>query len=66
MTLNCTFLSWEAYSPSLAEDSDLVCQPGAKWMDVNETLKEKGITNSFLPSSFLPNRRLQEYRYFFP
>ncbi|KAJ2913929.1 hypothetical protein MD484_g6483, partial [Candolleomyces efflorescens] len=26
-----------------AEDSDLVCQPGARWMDVNETLKEKGI-----------------------
>ncbi|GLB38819.1 putative FAD linked oxidases, C-terminal domain [Lyophyllum shimeji] len=25
------------------EDSDLVCQPGAKWMDINDTLKEKGI-----------------------
>ncbi|KDQ51241.1 hypothetical protein JAAARDRAFT_41303 [Jaapia argillacea MUCL 33604] len=25
------------------EDSDLVCQPGARWMDVNDTLKEKGI-----------------------
>ncbi|KAF8192120.1 FAD-linked oxidase-like protein [Pholiota molesta] len=24
-------------------DSDLVCQPGARWMDINETLKEKGI-----------------------
>ncbi|KAG5634793.1 hypothetical protein H0H81_000761 [Sphagnurus paluster] len=24
-------------------DSDLVCQPGARWMDVNETLREKGI-----------------------
>ena len=24
------------------EDSDLVCQAGARWMDVNETLKEKG------------------------
>ncbi|KAL5519872.1 hypothetical protein ACEPAG_1532 [Sanghuangporus baumii] len=24
-------------------DSDLVCQPGAKWMDINETLKKKGI-----------------------
>ena len=25
------------------EDSDLVCQPGAGWMEINETLKEKGI-----------------------
>ncbi|KAI0080145.1 hypothetical protein K474DRAFT_1638149 [Panus rudis PR-1116 ss-1] len=24
-------------------DSDLVCQPGARWMDINATLKEKGI-----------------------
>ncbi|KAL5501751.1 DLD1_2 [Sanghuangporus vaninii] len=24
-------------------DSDLVCQPGAKWMDINESLKKKGI-----------------------
>ncbi|KAI0344438.1 hypothetical protein BDW22DRAFT_1354465 [Trametopsis cervina] len=24
-------------------DSDVVCQPGARWMDVNEVLKEKGI-----------------------
>ncbi|KAF8074141.1 FAD-linked oxidase-like protein [Lyophyllum atratum] len=24
-------------------DSDLVCQPGARWMDINDTLKEKGI-----------------------
>ncbi|KAG6873042.1 hypothetical protein C0995_003798 [Termitomyces sp. Mi166 len=23
-------------------DSDLVCQPGAKWMDINDMLKEKG------------------------
>ncbi|PFH45972.1 hypothetical protein AMATHDRAFT_70823 [Amanita thiersii Skay4041] len=26
-----------------AEDSDLVCQAGARWMDINETLKKKGI-----------------------
>lgn len=25
------------------EDSDLVCQPGAGWMDINDTLKEKGL-----------------------
>ncbi|KAH9480896.1 D-lactate dehydrogenase [cytochrome], mitochondrial [Psilocybe cubensis] len=25
------------------EDSDLVCQPGAQWMDINEMLKKKGI-----------------------
>jgi hypothetical protein len=25
------------------EDSDLVCQPGIGWMEINETLKEKGI-----------------------
>ncbi|KAF9525592.1 FAD-linked oxidase-like protein [Crepidotus variabilis] len=24
-------------------DGDLVCQPGAQWMDINATLKEKGI-----------------------
>ncbi|KNZ72089.1 D-lactate dehydrogenase [cytochrome], mitochondrial [Termitomyces sp. J132] len=24
-------------------DSDLVCQPGAKWMDINDILEEKGI-----------------------
>ncbi|KAI0772190.1 FAD-linked oxidase-like protein [Irpex lacteus] len=24
-------------------DSDLVCQPGARWMDINDTLKKKGI-----------------------
>ena len=26
----------------LEDDSDLVCQAGARWMDVNEVLKEKG------------------------
>ena len=27
----------------LAEaDSDVVCQPGLRWMDLNETLKKKG------------------------
>ncbi|KAI0792493.1 hypothetical protein C8Q75DRAFT_804866 [Abortiporus biennis] len=25
------------------EDSDLVCQPGARWMDINDMLKKKGI-----------------------
>ncbi|KAH9172017.1 FAD-binding domain-containing protein [Lactarius sanguifluus] len=25
------------------EDSDLVCQPGVGWMEINQTLKEKGI-----------------------
>jgi hypothetical protein len=25
------------------EDSDLVCQAGIGWMEINETLKEKGI-----------------------
>lgn len=25
------------------EDSDLVCQPGIGWVEINETLKEKGI-----------------------
>jgi FAD/FMN-containing dehydrogenase len=23
-------------------DSDLVCQPGARWVDINDTLKKKG------------------------
>lgn len=26
----------------LEADSDLVCQPGARWMDINATLKQKG------------------------
>ncbi|KAI9443653.1 hypothetical protein H4582DRAFT_2072658 [Lactarius indigo] len=25
------------------EDSDLICQPGVGWMEINQTLKEKGI-----------------------
>ncbi|KAH9480894.1 D-lactate dehydrogenase [cytochrome], mitochondrial [Psilocybe cubensis] len=25
------------------KDGDLVCQPGVRWMDINETLREKGI-----------------------
>ena len=24
------------------QDGDVVCQPGAKWVDINNTLKEKG------------------------
>jgi hypothetical protein len=28
---------------SKVEDSDLVCQPGVGWVEINETLKEKGI-----------------------
>ncbi|KAI9430533.1 FAD-binding domain-containing protein [Lactarius indigo] len=28
---------------SLKEDSDLVCQPGVGWMEINQTLKERGI-----------------------
>ncbi len=31
-------------------DSDLVCQPGARWMDINETLKEEGSSHEPLPS----------------
>ena len=27
----------------LEADSDLVCQPGARWMDINDTLKKQGI-----------------------
>ena len=26
-------------------DADLVCQPGARWMDINAMLKEKGTTS---------------------
>ena len=26
----------------LEADSDLVCQPAAGWMDINDTLKQKG------------------------
>lgn len=24
-------------------DSDIVCQPGVRWMDINDVLKEKGM-----------------------
>ena len=27
---------------ALEADSDLVCQPGARWVDINDTLKKKG------------------------
>lgn len=43
------------------EDSDLVCQPGARWMDINETLKEKGIP-LFFPVS-LPHQLHLRYQY---
>jgi len=33
-------------------DSDLVCQAGARWQDINEMLKEKGIP-LFFPVSIL-------------
>ena len=33
-----------ADNPCFAEeDSDLVCQPGIGWMEINQTLEEKGI-----------------------
>lgn len=28
------------------DDSDLVCQPGAQWMDINDMLKKKGKISS--------------------
>ena len=36
------------------EDSDLVCQPGVGWMEINQTLKEKGIP-LFFPVSVKPS-----------
>lgn len=35
----------------LEADSDLVCQSGARWEDINAALKEKGIP-LFFPVSF--------------
>jgi len=47
----------------IVEDSDMICQAGARWEDINHTLKERGIplffpvcasfgTISTLPDSF--------------
>lgn len=35
-----------------ADDSDMVVQSGADWMDINATLKDKGIP-LFFPVSFV-------------
>ncbi|TFY62407.1 hypothetical protein EVG20_g6718 [Dentipellis fragilis] len=40
-------------------DSDIVCQPGAGWMDINETLKEKGIP-LFFPIDPAPSATVGE------
>jgi FAD/FMN-containing dehydrogenase len=40
----------------LEEDSDLVCQPGVGWTEINETLKEKGIP-LFFPVRAIGRRR---------
>jgi FAD/FMN-containing dehydrogenase len=37
------------YNPFLEADLDLVCQPGARWMDINDTLKEKGMPFAIAP-----------------
>lgn len=36
------------FNPTVEADGDLVCQPGAKWMDINATLEEKGMI--YVPS----------------
>ena len=38
---SCVFLDMY-HIVHLDADSDLVCQPGARWVDINDTLKEKG------------------------
>ena len=48
----CCFFGVARVNTPSEEDSDLVCQPGARWMDINETLKEKGIP-LFFPVKFL-------------
>lgn len=44
VSLSCTFLRIISYSSNLEADSDLVCQPGVGWMEINETLQQKGKT----------------------
>lgn len=41
-------------------DSDLVCQPGAHWMDINERLRERGEQG---PSPLSRNTTKQIVRY---
>ena len=43
--------AYDVINTRLEEDSDLVCQAGTRWEDINQTLKEKGIP-LFFPVSY--------------
>jgi hypothetical protein len=47
LEIHGTYLSaawiYSVFKPHTEADSDLVCQPGARWMDINATLEKKGI-----------------------
>lgn len=40
-------------SAVLEADSDLICQAGTRWEDINQTLKDKGIPLFFPVNHFL-------------
>jgi len=37
------FLQWFDMTPHTEADSDLVCQPGVRWVDINEALQDQGL-----------------------
>jgi hypothetical protein len=45
-------------------DSDLVCQPGVGWMEINETLQKKGKTAMRISSRY--SHPWKAYHYSFP
>lgn len=51
-------------SPPAEEDSDLVCQPGIGWMDINAELKRRGIP-LFFPVRLSPPLRPPPLFFFF-
>jgi len=37
------FLQWFDMTSHTEADSDLVCQPGIRWLDINEALQDQGL-----------------------
>lgn len=64
VSLSCTFLRIVSYSSKIEADSDLVCQPGVGWMEINEILQQKGKTATQISSCNLHPSKA--YHYSFP
>lgn len=56
--LNYIYAAEYSYIYHIPEaDSDLVCQSGARWEDINEILKERGIPLFFPVGASLPSSK---------